>query len=284
MFAHSYSLNLTVLFSYKRNIIVSYRFIVDHIHRVAYCFTEKAACSTWKTIMANISTEGKIKSGMTAAQLRAVHYRIGKTFGLEAMRYDNILSHYTKFIVVRHPLDRLVSAYRDKMRGGDVTFYKGAKQVIDTFRKNKTDTSKYPTFREFVQMVLSNMLMSSNPHWNSYFFKCDVCHVNYDYILKVETMEHDMKMFLSNVYLNEMKYVREYKLNSFKTIGELSENSYSKYLKPFEELSTEEIQALMSKYQYEIEMYGYSFNQNTLYADCCDRDASMNNSSLRCCC
>ena len=234
--------------------------------------------------MANISSKGKVKSGMTAAELRKLHFRIGKDFGLVTMLYNQALVNYTKFIVVRHPLERLISAYRDKMQGKDVTFRNAVQEVIARFRRNETDTAEYPTFREFVQMVLSKGILSINPHWDNYFFDCDVCSVKYDYILKIETMEHDLKMFLSSVYLNEVKYVTEYKLNSFRPPVELSDKPFSQYLNYFEELSSEEIQGLSSKFQYESNFYGYSFNQKTLHAECCDKDIIENNSSNWCCC
>ena len=235
--------------------------------------------------MANISTGGKVKSGMTAAELRKIHFRIGKDFGLSDIPYNKNLSNYTKFIVVRHPLERLVSAYRDKMRGGDVTFLRRyVPGIIDMLRTNNTDTSMYPTFKEFVQMILANMPISSNPHWTTYFFRCDVCHVKYDYILKVETMEHDMKMFLSNVYFSGMKFITDHKLNSFKPTNDLFDNPYSKHLVEFEELSAEEIRALSSKFQHESDFYGYTFNQKTLYAECCDYLSSDYGSSNQGCC
>ena len=234
--------------------------------------------------MANISSEGAVKAGMSLGQIRALHNNIVKKYGLHAMAYNETLSSYTKFIVVRHPLDRLISAYRDKMRGGDVTFKEGAMKVVERYRTNITNNDTFPTFKEFVKMTLTNSALARNEHWKSYFFKCDPCYVNYDYVLKVETMDHDMRMFLSEVYHDRLSFVSDTRLNSFKPPSELSDNPYSHKLKLFEDLSAEEVEKITSKFHYEHEFYGYSFNQKTLHAGCCDQHISVTEAATKCCC
>ena len=253
---------------------------------MVYCPVEKAACSTWKTIFANISSGGKIIRGMSPAHLRSLHAAIGRRFGLEILPYNASLSSNTKLLVVRHPLDRLLSAYRDKMRGGDITFRNGSFKVVQQFRTNISNNDPYPTFREFVTMLFTNTAIARNPHWDKYFFKCDPCNIEYDYILKVETMEHDMKMFMSEVLPDSLRFVSEPKLNSFGPVSGTIGSPQNHLLKAYEVFSAEELQNIYSKYQYEHEFYGYGFNQNTLQATCCDptSDAIDNTSALNCCC
>ena len=60
-----------------------------------------------------------------------------------------IYSESVKFIVVRHPFERLVSAYRDKLAGytRNEHYLDMRKVIIKNYRKNKSDKSAIPTFK-----------------------------------------------------------------------------------------------------------------------------------------
>ena len=260
-----------------------FRLIVDHAHKVAYCAVPKAGCSSWKTILANISSRGKVKPNMTLRELRGLHRNIDK-YGLTKMQYNNKLSNYIKFMVVRHPMDRLLSAYRDKMRGRDVTYNHLANSVVKQFRQNKTNMEKFPTFLEFVRMVLSNVSLANEPHWSKYFYNCDPCQVKYDYVLKLETMQHDMDMLLSKVFQKEMQYVFVRKLNYF-LASTKAEVTFPHRLGQYEALSKKQVFDLSRKFEHERDFFGYRFNQDSLEADCCDiQDSAGKQSQSNCCC
>ena len=85
------------------------QFIVDDEHKVAYCGTAKIASSTWRMILMMSTKQGKLLE-----RPRAAHDP--KNLKARGLRMtSNVDSNYTKFMIVRHPLDRYVSGYRDKM-------------------------------------------------------------------------------------------------------------------------------------------------------------------------
>ena len=224
-----------------------------------------------------------MKPNMSLAELRGLHASI-KKYGLNEMPYNDNLSNYTKFMVVRHPMDRLLSSYRDKMRGGDVTFNGYAKSVVQQFREDRTNIDMFPTFQEFISLVLSSLPLAGNPHWSKYFYKCDPCRIEYDYVLKLETMDHDMDMMLSKVFHKELQYITERKLNSFSSAQKVTTN-FRHHLRQYENVSKEHIAALVRKFEHESDFFGYSFDEDTLEADCCTAQNSAGEQSRsNCCC
>ena len=85
------------------------------------------------------------------------------------------------FTVVRHPFDRLISAYRDRILKGCTAQAKyhipgifgltrehiltlGTRQLFD---KNTNCIKVFPTFQEFIQYVVEKY-KNPDPHWTSY--------------------------------------------------------------------------------------------------------------------
>jgi len=95
------------------------RFIVSHDLRLVFCVVGKAASTSWARVLLQLT-------GNPAAQQLAATDRI-KVHGtlhryLEPRSFPNVTQlasapykDYFKFMFVREPLERLVSAYRDKM-------------------------------------------------------------------------------------------------------------------------------------------------------------------------
>ena len=94
-------------------------------------------------------------------------------------------NHYLKFSFVRHPFDRIVSAYRDK--------------VIKHKEKWLKLDPKHHDFESFVKYVIMECqkfrknLKRMNTHWRPYYNKCGYCDVDYDVIGRAETFIDDTR-------------------------------------------------------------------------------------------
>ena len=255
--------------------------VVDHKRRVAYCFVPKNSCTTWKAIMANNTGVRSDVPFETLTKKGFIHRMLGE-FGLSKETYSDKLQGYTKFIVVRHPFDRLLSAYRDKafpnLKNGQIhaPYYRIKKSVLRRSSHNLTAQERQsyvPSFEEFAQHVL----MTSNIHWNSYAFRCDPCHINYDYIIRLETLSTDTHMFLGDVYpeVSALPTSNAHRLAQ----SNKRTNDQSKTLKEFSELKSSTFFKITDKYQNELKLFGYKFNQQTQETVC-----AMNiNNSYTCC-
>ena len=253
--------------------------IVDHSRKVAYCEIEKTGVTTWKMVMANNTLNGKrIPAGTDPKKW--IHTRL-RQFGLSVEKYSPSRHRtYTKFMVTRHPFDRLISAYYDKafpnfIRNGNAIVTQLSKPisnwVISQFHNtdksiNKSDYNA--TFWEFVKYALHR----SDKHWSPYHSKCGECFVDYDFILRTETLNVDAKLFLEKSYphlteipaYNAMRKTKSAKQN-VKTL---------KFLKEFNQLNDQEVMTLLQKYKLDLEPLGYNYNIESQIASCSFRDDS----------
>ena len=114
-------------------------------------------------------------------------------------------NNYTSFIVVRNPLDRVVSAYyniihwRSSQPGPDKCVYE---DIIKRFNVSKENL----TFSQFVEYITnSSEPHYSDRHWISFVETCGICSYPYDYIIRLETLNHD-----AGPILNMLGYEKDY--------------------------------------------------------------------------
>ncbi|XP_050707627.1 carbohydrate sulfotransferase 11-like [Eriocheir sinensis] len=122
-------------------------------------------------------------------------------------------------VVVRHPLARLASAYRDKFLNGKARFeyddeWQNVTQSTESWytRFNKywlpalifgnaynlsdlvqrfRNTSF--TFNQFLRHVVwTHEMAMPDEHWMTYTEMCDPCRMKFDYILKLETIQEEI--------------------------------------------------------------------------------------------
>lgn len=115
------------------------------------------------------------------------------------------LRSYLKFIFVREPFERLVSAYRNKFtRHYNTAFHKryGTK-IIRRHRLNPEPEALQRghnvSFHEFVQYLVDPRTQREEPlneHWERVHSLCHPCLIHYDVVGKYETLEQDAQAVL----------------------------------------------------------------------------------------
>ena len=96
-----------------RNVLWSNYFVNNKLQFI-HCFIPKVACTSWKIVLVRLA--GKYISDINRIHLT----RVTDKFVKRAEHYNSrqrrlLLKKYYKFMFVREPLERLVSAYRDKL-------------------------------------------------------------------------------------------------------------------------------------------------------------------------
>uniref|UniRef100_A0A1A7WAR3 Carbohydrate sulfotransferase n=1 Tax=Iconisemion striatum TaxID=60296 RepID=A0A1A7WAR3_9TELE len=119
------------------------------------------------------------------------------------------LRYYTKFMFVREPFIRLISAYRDKFLQQNAYYYEEfGKDILRRYgnipNPPKTDQEafalgKRPSFYNFIQYLLDPQTEISEPfepHWRQMHRLCHPCLIKYDFIGHQETLKNDAQELL----------------------------------------------------------------------------------------
>ena len=137
------------------------------------------------------------------------------------LRFDNrkftrkqrnyMLKDFYKFMIVRDPFERLVSAYRDKFlhKSNDTYFAKIRREIMRKYRKNKKLVKAGDddvTFTEFVRYLIGTPHWKLDDHWMLYEDLCSPCNVKYDFIGSIDTLERDLIHVMRKIHANETKY------------------------------------------------------------------------------
>ncbi|XP_076249283.1 carbohydrate sulfotransferase 11 [Calliopsis andreniformis] len=246
-------------------------FYITRSHNLSYCPIYKAGSTTWiynLCLLMNVPEE-ELNSGKE--QISTIARRVMPE--LEYPEADEALRVTKKLLVVRHPFERLLSAYRDKLENsvagrehGTLHFYRkyGAKIVQKyrgkDFSKPREDqvikqenipppAGNEPTFREFVKYLIDTDLASyGDDHWMPYYLYCTPCAVDYDIVAKVETMWRDQIYTIHKLSLQEVIKPR-WRHSSGHT------NASRIY---FSQLNRELVEKLYEKFKLDFHLFDYS--------------------------
>ena len=249
-----------------------YHALVNDDHKVIYCHVPKVATSSWKYLFLRMANHNiPINSRNNKTAYKEVHKKSSmKEAGLKSLEdYHKVqinkkLDNYFKFMIVRHPLDRLASAYYDKFQyPQDVTMRKRyAKDIITRFRPDPPNNPHIDDvrFEEFIKYVLSQKPgnIRANEHWQTYQLLCEPCAVDYDYIGTMDTLAHDVPYILDKI--NATSYSDVFpNFHSFK----ISDSFYQGF---FRNLTISDFHKLIKVYSRDMLMFNYTWEDFLLKA------------------
>ncbi len=156
----------------------------------------------------------------------------GMSLQSAAHRYRN----FHKLLIVRHPLQRLVSAYY---------------QILKNGRKSES-------FRDFVKY---EALRGKNIHWLDYQSSCHPCVMGFDFILQQENINLELPYFSNHVGLNPYyPYPRE-RVND--KVDKSNVYRYDEILRDLEKDEPDLFRQIVDQYQVDMDMFGYYWKNHT---------------------
>ena len=142
-----------------------------------YCWIHKVASTSWSRVFLQLAGQQVPLSRSHEATQR---------FSPTSSVLPIAISTSLVFTIVRHPFERLVSAYRDKFQLARKSAY------VYSHYSPKMGGQGRPSFRQFVDYLLEEPVEQYNDHWVPYWLHCHLCQMEYDVIGKMETLEEDM--------------------------------------------------------------------------------------------
>lgn len=192
-------------------------------------------------------------------------------------------SNYLRMIFVRHPFERLASAYIDKissLNNKPFSLYDDIRRAIcrkyssiylteeqrNSYKRNKKLTKQInepcqnvtPKFEHFIEYLMLDSI-KDDVHWKPYSKLCHVCLFKYNFIGKFELLENDIKRLLVYLGLDKNDWIKDNYFNNGKT----KEN----YRLMFSKLNQKLVCFLKAFYKYDLDLFNYHiedyFIQNT---------------------
>ncbi|XP_076227633.1 carbohydrate sulfotransferase 11 [Nomia melanderi] len=246
-------------------------FYITRSHNLSYCPIYKAGSTTWIYNLCLLMDVPEEQLNNGREQISVVARRAIPE--LEYPEADEALKVTRKLLVVRHPFERLLSAYRDKLENsvagrehGTLHFYrKYGGKIVQKYREKNFVRPREdqvvrqnggpppagiePTFKEFVQYLIDTDLASyGDDHWMPYYLFCTPCFVDYDIIAKVETLWRDQiyaihKLGLQGVIKPRWRHNGGH-LNASRTY--------------FSQISRDMAEKLYEKFRLDFELFDYS--------------------------
>ncbi len=245
--------------------------IIDQKHKFFYCYTPKVACTTWKRMLMVITGLWN-NTNFETIPGRIVHKpKYFKKFStLTLNEKKEALNNFTKFMIVRDPFERLLSAYRDKLEtyiNSEPVFQSIAKIIV----KNRHLLQKYVPFEnktleeinkkhhydvkfyQFIQYLLSPVTAAlknhpHNEHWKPMYELCHPCLINYTIIAKYETVEDDSNFVLDKIGVYNLK---------FPPIKPFNLKTRTRLKKYYRSIPLDIILKIYDFYKIDFELFGY---------------------------
>ena len=214
--------------------------LISDRYKVFGCKAAKVASTNLQRIfyilngLTNETDTGKVYRGAARKHTNAF-------FGKKRTKIEPILERlktYTAFMFVRHPLERIVSAYRDEKPNG----------YFRPFR-NKGQT---PTFPEYIDFLLnSNVILKSRPVLPLYKL-CNPCVIQYDFIGSLNDFDDDMRTILQALEADKVVNIPQRNETGYK------QSKSSTVVKEFfKEIAKDKIEKLEKPYDIDYILFGF---------------------------
>ncbi|KAF3697625.1 Carbohydrate sulfotransferase 12 [Channa argus] len=195
-------------------------FIVDDANAIIYCYIPKVACTNWKRVMFVLHfNKPYLDPSSVSAELVHNTKKLVLLSSLPEAEMKAKLKHYTKFLFVRDPFVRLISAYRNKFQEYNKYYYENFGLDILRLYGNELyppETAEeafasgiYPSFHNFIQYLLDPQTGQQpfEPHWRQMHHLCQPCLIEYDFVGHQETLQEDAEQLLRILNLeNDIKF------------------------------------------------------------------------------
>ena len=291
---HSNTVNTSLSFCKNRDLKTLQRgcmfLITDPTRKMGYCEVPKAASTTWRHAFWAMNEAMNVSRKLLYSKKYSI--QANNNNDLTRLNQTNVL----KIIIVRHPFERLGSAYQQKfvvlrnISRHSETFI----GIVDRVRKHQQNEMNmnstnpclinasvefpFPCFVEYVlhrtmkpiyDTIIScsfGTLVRFDLHWWPYTEMCRVCRVHYDFVGHVERLQEDIEILSNKFPENDvLKDLHQKKVKAHCTAS-CKNTTNEVYIKYFHEITKDTIIRLYFRFFDDFQFGGYEFPRNYIAA------------------
>ncbi|XP_037784263.1 carbohydrate sulfotransferase 11-like [Penaeus monodon] len=243
-------------YSYNAKRTAQMSFYCSKNYNIFVCVTAKSGATTWKTHLLRMD-------GVNDHHIRNPHtgkydslIRASIQFDADQLQVAATSQSATRIMTARHPLTRLVSAYRDKFNDGQRPPVSRWGHLTKRHCRNCTRPDGTLPFPQFLTLVLtesnSKGVAGLDKHYRPYSTVCSPCEIQYDYIFKQETFDEDLR------YLTQVLNIKEVKSGlRTNTKGNATQNS--SHLDYYSDIPPEVLKQIYRVYEKDFRIFDYEF-------------------------
>ena len=239
----------------------------DHMHYI-YCLISKASCTSWKRTLMMLS--GKITQFQRPEQLSVGLVHNHRNSDLYVPRLEVLpeayrdwrFGKYFTFVFVREPLERLVSAYRDKVL--EDPGYHVDVDIVRQYRPRDYNESlrRYNvTFAEFVRYVLDQRSAGKvlDRHWIPQNELCRVCRYRWEFVGHQETLHADAAYVVAKLKSRVKNDARRRRIANVTFPADSGHRKSSEFVRQmYAGIPAADIQALYELYAIDYALFGFN--------------------------
>ena len=177
--------------------------LVDDANQMLFCDAPKTGSTFFKKLWLNYTRGTSVDQRASIkihdrTFLRRQNLRYLSTYNQNETQTR--LETYFKFMIVRHPLVRVLSSYREKLEKPNRYYHTALGRRIERQYGNVSAGQAHGNTVTFKQMVHS--IIDHGPydhHWTPVSLLCNPCKIAYDYIVRLETSYLDYPYLFSKL-------------------------------------------------------------------------------------
>ncbi|XP_066915123.1 carbohydrate sulfotransferase 11-like isoform X2 [Clytia hemisphaerica] len=238
----------------------AHNWIYSNNARVSYCSIPKVACTTWKKLFQVFygRCQRVEEIEISKDDVHELRYKYHKN--IDSYTADLKTMQYFNFIIVRHPLERLVSGYRNKIEKPFTPYFqkKDGSQMLRLSRKGLSEAEyragKGVTFHEYINYIIKTPMRKIDEHFGGMIGLCHICNVKYDFIADMSTLYNDSDIILKLIgWYYRLRFPRSSKDSYKKDAVDIAPEYINR-------LSDDILNKVYEKFKDDFEAFGYKFD------------------------
>lgn len=235
-----------------------WQFVIDAHHSLVWCKVHKSASDTWVhyfNILGGYDERFLRKTNRNPMSLLRSKFPTPTMSQLQSALHNSL-----SFVIVRDPLERLLSTYLSIVEPKNIKYYG---KLLQRIRKmtSGTESKKGPTFTEFVKYILDNR---EDEFWGTTYDFCSPCMINFTVIVKLETLLDDQEYILKRAGIEDRLKLAKVKVHYWAHEKGRTRNVLAQY---YSLLDFNLLYNLVNMYQVDYDLFGYNVSKYFTYVN-----------------